>query len=43
MTYGETFLQQVDFLFGIVQPSSCVIGLMAALMSMEKLSTVDGW
>jgi len=41
--YKETFFQQVDFLFGIIQLSSCVIGLMAALMSMEKLFTADGW
>lgn len=41
-TYGETVLQQVDPLFGIIQLSSCVIGLMAALMFTEKLFTVYG-
>lgn len=41
--YSETFSQLIDFLFGIIWISSCVIGLMAALLSMERLFSADGW
>lgn len=41
--YSETFLQLVDFLFGIIWISFCVIGLMTALLSMVRLFSADGW